>query len=310
MNTDDIGKLSNWWNEHYSLIADFNLTEKEFLGSKENRKCRFCGRSEPEVKFRKIAHAIPESIENINLFSNYECDDCNKKFGDTIESDFSNYLFPGRIASRILGKKGTISYKYDDKNRIDVKKECWNIKTEYGMNLVEEIDNNTLRINIKRQPYVPINVYKALVKMALTVMPEEEIENFVDTIKWLQNDKKSVEDCFGQTVISRFFPGIEKFPFIKASLFKRKNNTDITPAYQFLLCFSNYYFQIVVPCFKKDIHLDGKSISLKVVPTFLDFIETKKSGNLIDFSSHTKVYNEIVPIEMHYERKENSLIEL
>ena len=139
MNTDDIGKLSNWWNEHYSLIADFNLTEKEFLGSKENRKCRFCGRSEPEVKFRKIAHAIPESIENINLFSNYECDDCNKKFGDTIESDFSNYLFPGRIASRILGKKGTISYKYDDKNRIDVKKECWNIKTEYGMNLVEEI---------------------------------------------------------------------------------------------------------------------------------------------------------------------------
>lgn len=153
-------------------------------------------------------------------------------------------------------------------------------------------------------------MYKALVKMALTVMPEEEIENFVDTIKWLQNDKKSVEDCFGQTVISRFFPGIEKFPFIKASLFKRKNNTDITPAYQFLLCFSNYYFQIVVPCFKKDIHLDGKSISLKVVPTFLDFIETKKSGNLIDFSSHTKVYNEIVPIEMHYERKENSLIEL
>lgn len=307
MNTEDVGKLSNWWNEHYSLIADFNLTEKEFLGPKENRKCRFCGRSEPEVKFRKIAHAIPESIENNNLFSNYECDVCNKEFGDTIESDFSNYLFPGRIASCILGKKGTITYKFNDNNRIDVQNGKWNITTDNTVKLIEEIDDHTLQFNIKRQPYIPINVYKALVKMALTVMPEEEIVNFEDTIKWLQNDKNSVEDCFGQTVISRFFPGIEKFPFIKASLFKRKNDTDITPAYQFLLCFSNYYFQIVVPCFKKDIHLDGKTFSFRVFPTPLDYLETQKSGGLLNFSSHTRICNEEIPIQMHFERKEMSI---
>lgn len=307
MNTEEIGKLLNWWNDNYSLIADFNLTEKEFLGPKENRKCRFCGKSEPIVKFRKIAHAIPESIENINLFSNYECDECNKKFGDTIESDFSNYLFPGKIASCLLGKKGTITYKFNDNNRIDVKNGIWNIKTDGSVKLVEEIDEHTLQFNIKRQPYVPINVYKALVKMALTIMPETEIEFFEDTIRWLQNDKTTIEDCFGQSVISQFFPSVEKFPFIKASLFKRKGDTEITPAYQFLLCFSNYYFQIVVPCFKKDIHLDGKKISFRVVPTPLDVHETNKSGGLLDFSSHTKICNEDAPIQMHYERKEMSI---
>lgn len=304
MNTEDIGNLLNWWNENYTMVADFNLTEKEFLGSKENRKCRFCGRSEPEVKFRKIAHAIPESIENNNIFSNYECDECNKKFGDTIESDFSNYLFPGRIASCILGKKGTITYKVDDNNRIDVQNENWQIKSDGSIKLLEEIDENTLQFNLKRQPYVPINVYKALVKMALTVMPEDEICNFGETIKWLQTDKPSIEDCFGQNIISRFFPGIEKFPFIKASLFKRKNDEEIIPAYQFLLCFSNYYFQIVVPCFKKDIHLDEKTFSFKVFPTPLDFSLSKKSGGVLNLSSHTRICGEEAPIQMHYERKE------
>lgn len=307
MNIEDIGNLLNWWNENYTMIADFNLTEKEFLGSKENRKCRFCGRSEPDVKFRKIAHAIPESIENINLFSNYECDECNKKFGDTIESDFSNYLFPGRIASCILGKKGTITYKFNDNNRIDVQNGNWNIITDGSVKLVEEIDDHTLQFNLRRQPYVPINVYKALVKMAITVMPESEIEYFDETIQWLQNEKPTIEDCFGQCVISRFFPGVERFPFIKASLFKRKNDSEITPAYQFLLYFSNYYFQIVVPCFKKDVHLDGKTFSFRVFPTPLDYSETKKSGGLLDFSSHTKICNEDAPIQMHYERKELSI---
>ena len=105
MDIDKIQDLLNWWNDNYTLIADYDLTEKKYLGDSQNKICRFCGRKEPEVHFRKIAHAIPESLENINLFTNYECDECNHKFGNTIEDHLNKYLFPNRIASCILGKK-------------------------------------------------------------------------------------------------------------------------------------------------------------------------------------------------------------
>ncbi|BDC97289.1 HNH endonuclease [Treponema saccharophilum] len=312
MELDKIQDLSTWWNDNYTLIADYDLTEKKYLGDSQNKICRFCGRKEPEVHFRKIAHAIPESLENINLFTNYECDECNHKFGNTIEDHLNKYLFPNRIASCILGKRGTITYKHPifGDNRIDVTNGHWDVKTDGKVELVQQIDEHTLQINLTRQTYIPVNVYKALVKMAISIVPESEISNFDNTIKWLQSDERAIEDYFGKFVIMRFFPGLERFPYIKASLFKRKDDSLITPAYQFFICFSNYYFQIVVPCFKKDKQLDRKRFSFRAIPTPLDFSQSIKGSGLLDFSSHEPIKNEEAPIQMHFETSEMSIGEI
>lgn len=42
-------------------------------------RCRFCGQADAR-KFRKVAHALPESLSNKWLVSLDECDDCNAMF--------------------------------------------------------------------------------------------------------------------------------------------------------------------------------------------------------------------------------------
>ena len=94
------------------------------------------------------------------------------------------------------------------------------------------------------------------------------------------------------------------------NLFKRKDDSLITPAYQFFISFSNYSFQIVVPCFKKDKQLDGKRFSFRAIPTPLDFSQSIKGSGLLDFSSHEPIKNQEAPIQMHFEFSEMSIGEI
>ena len=103
----------NFYNQHYDPLV-WHLhsgMNKRVLGNKENQVCRFCGKSKPEVLFRSEAHAIPESLGNKILFTNYECDTCNKFFGETIENDFGKWSKPYRTFARIRGKKGVPTLK-------------------------------------------------------------------------------------------------------------------------------------------------------------------------------------------------------
>ena len=305
MTGEQIASHLNYWNENYQVIADHNLDEKSFLGRKE-MICRFCNKSSPEVTFHNLAHAIPECLDNNKLFSHYECDKCNHEFGNTLEDHFSKYLFPFRVASCILGKKGRISYKLDDNNRIDVTEGKWDILESKKESIVKEIDEHTLQFNFVRQTYKPIMVYKTLVKMAISILPENELSFFQKTIDWLKKDDKAIEDYFGQFIIFRFYAGLSKFPFIKTTLFKKKREDLEIPYSQMLLAFSNYSFQFIVPCFERDKILNGKTINFRGIPTPFDLKsepEIRIGSGLINLLSSEYKINEVVPIDMYFESK-------
>lgn len=86
--------LAAYYEERYQIAAAWSVRpeDKIFLGDKDGRKCRFCGRAKPEVSFRKEAHALPESIGNESLFTYYECDTCNQAFGEGCENDFGKLV--------------------------------------------------------------------------------------------------------------------------------------------------------------------------------------------------------------------------
>lgn len=305
MDKDRLYNHLKWWEENYSIIFDCNILEKIKLGNIGD-KCRFCGKSYPEVTFRNIAHAIPELLDNDKLFSFYECDICNHKFGETIEDHFSKYLFPYRVGSLILGKKGKISYKVDEKNRLDVSDGHFNVRESTTGSIFENVDDHTCILKIKRQTYIPIMVYKALVKIALTAIPDEELYNLHNTIEWLSKKEKSIEDFFGQFVMMRFFAGQKPFPYMKIIIFKRIRDDIEKPMYQIALNFNNYNFQYIIPCILKDGNLNGKVINIRSFPTFLDIGDypNQIGYGLLDLSSHIPVKNEIHPVEMHYESKQ------
>lgn len=85
----------------YEMIGhSFGLEfTKARLKPKHERKCRFCGRSYPEAKFKSDAHLIPESLGNTMLFSDFECDHCNNYFGTTYDDHLANYVGLSRIMS-------------------------------------------------------------------------------------------------------------------------------------------------------------------------------------------------------------------
>jgi hypothetical protein len=98
-----VGEAFRFYEESYDGLGQWILApgKRVFLGVKDNRCCRFCGKRSPEVSFRQDAHAISELMGNKSLFTYYECDACNKLFGDGIETDFGNWSKPMRTLARI-----------------------------------------------------------------------------------------------------------------------------------------------------------------------------------------------------------------
>ena len=104
--------------EGYETIVKYlHIEEKDNIEvhgqkvEKEKRICLFCGRTMPEVKFSKIAHAVSETIGNKSLFSHFECNQCNEAFGDFFEDSLGKYLLPFKIVSQIYGKKNRLIAK-------------------------------------------------------------------------------------------------------------------------------------------------------------------------------------------------------
>ncbi len=199
-----LAKNRNWFDRHYDIVSHLALgpnSERVHLGDKTKRVCRYCGLAEPEVEFKKLAHAIPDQVGNDWLFDHEECDDCNEHFAKWVEDDFAKWTLPWRSMGRIKGKKGIPSHKSNDKKfRIDATKEQPNqealgeniprpdLKIQLGLNDARyELDeaSNTVKLTLERQPYVPMGVFKCLVKMAVAVMPPEERQRCAHLKRWI-----------------------------------------------------------------------------------------------------------------------------
>lgn len=176
----------------YNIYAWFQGKDYTYIGEpdKRIRKCRFCGKSHPEVKFKKKAHAISESLGNTKLFNNEECDNCNHNFGITIEQDFFNHLSVYYYTFHPKGKGGLRKFNgetFSIDNKGDRK---ITIKTNIKSPSIEEIANEGLHLSLSesRISFVKQNVYKCLCKYAVSFIDSKYINRFQQTIDWLRTD--------------------------------------------------------------------------------------------------------------------------
>jgi hypothetical protein len=234
--------------------------------------CRFCARTVPEVTFRREAHAIPELVGNRTLVSLYECDDCNSRFSG-FEDDFGKLTLAERVAGQVLGKAGVPSAKAGrGRSRIDMGVSGFRIEEQQGDPIAEvDFKAKTLTITIAPQPYRPLGVFKALMKMALSLMDENDLQEVPEVLRWLlapdlityRVGDGSLYSCF-----RTFTPGPAPFAATRAVLLRRRGPEVQGPAFIFVLAFGNSSFQVVVPAPQRDRHLIGKTIELRQVPVF------------------------------------------
>lgn len=234
----------------------------KYLGNKNNRRCRFCDKCEPEVSFHKLAHAFPESIGNHALATYYECDECNSFFGKVLENNYNQFFGFFHNVLQISGKRGIPSCNYkvpcekrdescseycirmgiDEKGRPFIK-QCKNVNSQYI-----SLKKDSILIQKPIGKCVPIAVYKTLVKMALTVMPQEELPLFSETISWIREEKQRnfYKNC-RLLIRYKMIPGynITKYPHYV--LYKRRKDVWNKPYILFNLTYGCYSLLIEVP---------------------------------------------------------------
>jgi len=231
------------------------------LGSPQNKKCRFCGKDEKEVNFKDTAHVFPESIGNNVLASNYECDICNQYFGNTIENEYGNFFSLYHSIMQIKGKRGVpeCSFKIPCSKRTD---ECADhcfklsfINDKLTISVCENVDHqyvnlsdNSITISKPVGKCCPIAVFKTIAKMAITVMPIEELPFFTDTIKWIRNPEHS--NLYNDKKLLVRYQTISGFNVTKYPhyfLFRRKKDVLDKPYMLFNLTYGCFSLFIEVP---------------------------------------------------------------
>lgn len=167
-----------------------SLKKKRYFGKRES--CIF-GCETPT--FRNKSHALPK-LFNSNIINLDECDECNRIFGDSIDSLIGEYVRPWLP----LTSYGA-TYK-DSGIRIEN-------TIEKGQ--IININPNDIRIDhIRKMLIFPIHrpeissteLLRAFAKYAVSLMPRSEMENLKETIKWIKDPKKNTLNLENHTIIS------------------------------------------------------------------------------------------------------------
>jgi hypothetical protein len=282
----------------YYVIVNYHLDDslKTAIYLDDNSKrCRFCGNSYPKVSFNNEAHTIPEFTGNKMLFSNYECDNCNMKFS-RLETQMANLMHLSHVIFSVPGKKGSV--KYVESNSVQISSNGHHIKFNQIDDKNLNYDNELRKIEIKqRMPtYTPIAVYKCLTKMALTIMPKEELPFFERTLDWINNKKHNSIKFDGLWLIYTTFSSRFRFPYVSTILCKKVDSSNLELPYMiFRLAYANFSFQIFLPLCSLDNRISFDTHQLPYIPHLIDLVNgfEYSKREFIDFSSWEKNSNSI-----------------
>lgn len=307
----EIAAAADIYDRHYAGMEPLFLRpgEKIELGDARDRVCRFCGQCEPETTFRLKAHAIPEALGNKSIFTNYECDQCNQAFGKGIENDLGNWSKPSRTFARISGKNGVPTLKKSGPGP------AWRI--EYGQTgfviehyerdpvFVVDDDKKQIRFELTRDPYTPVAVLKAFVKIGLTLLPAEELTNFTEALAWIREPDHTKGLVKQFPALWTFQPGPMRSDLIVAMLMRRRAGVTNMPYAFLVLAYGNDVFQVFLPSPKQDAGIAGQTVSFPAfpVPGGLDPSRYGKPRTmLVDLTGRTLVRGELLPIAIGFDQ--------
>lgn len=267
---------ADFYDKHYAASEPIMLSPgmpKLTLGNPQQpRRCRFCGKSEPEVTFKDDAHALPAAFVKSGLHSHYECDACNHLFGEGIENQLGNWSKPLRTLSRIKGRNGvpTIKQPGPDKGwRIEYSETTGFDLKEYEDNPVFTVDEEAkqLRFELHRDTYIPVAVLKVLVKIGLTLLPDDETQHFTEAFQWIRDPDHSKPFLSQFPVLRTFIPGPMPNDLMMLMILRRRRTVTNVPYAFYVLGFGNIVLQVFLPSPSQDQSINGQTLDLRPFPT-------------------------------------------
>lgn len=302
INTDSINQFV--FEDISKILADYDIIvskrvpvnsenlDKEFLKDLETKKCRFCKKTYPDVKFKKEAHAIPEFMGNNLLFSKFECDSCNSYFSK-FENEMANYMLPHSTLGGIKGKKGIPKYKLKGQPSMERTADFISIKNmPYSILKIDGIQE--IQLDLKRPTYIPDFIYRCLIKICLSIIPQSKLPSYQETIRWLMDI--NLETKLNSSMLMSIYSSENHMGEIVCTLLKLKDDSKKNYMNSiFFLSYGNFAFQTFLPYSleeKLNIPLDAYPF---IIPTSLDLhLKDERPYKIVDLQSKEKQVNESV----------------
>jgi hypothetical protein len=279
--------------DKFERINSTENFEKKFIRNIE-KTCKFCSKSTMETTFENVPHIIPELFGKNNFTSNEECDNCNELFG-RFETDLANYVSPYQTLIGLKTKKKIPIFQgRNDENQrsILIKNINGNPHFYFGKNISDfnyDYQNNHLNVTLQKKKFVPINVYKGLVKIGLSLCSDIELESYRKTIKWLSQKEDNIQSITYDIPLlllrTRFSNKYYSKP--SAVLFKRKTSI-IENTYRPNLCLIVYsgilVFQIFIPFCKETENINPQQYKFEydLFPAFVFNVDFSKDQEKIE----------------------------
>lgn len=243
------------FSKSYELInVDFaNETDNPNNFKNKSGKCKFCNPFNSVAKFTKKSHTIPQFLGNQSSISDFECDNCNDLFGE-YENQFSKFFGHIITINGTKGKRGIPdSASADNKTIAYGRRIADNVSgIAFGHNKTDlknikfDPKNKNFSLVTKTEKYIPLSIYKALLKMAVGLMPEKYLEENINVLEFLR-DKKHAKFSSKPLIKLVLFSLSKHYERTSILLFKRLEKVKDLPPFLFVLLYEQFMFQILIP---------------------------------------------------------------
>jgi hypothetical protein len=265
--------LLDFWNK-FELVNSSKSYEPTKVKS---NICRYCNRTFKETTFNQNTHLLPELIGENNILTFDECDICNKLFSD-YESSFSIFIRPYITLLGVKGKKKIPKFQSRTVNRNEetrtILKHREGNEKELHIQTLDDYtinaDTKTFDIVFRKPPFVPLKIYKSLLKIGLSLLPKEFDNANKQSFAWLTERQEHLEFihfAFITSLKRKYFAT----PF--AELYRAKKlviGKSEFPEHVLILYFANQIIQIFLPFSDelKKVHNGNRTLSLDLFPAF------------------------------------------
>ncbi len=212
----------------------------------EPGRCRYCG-TDDRRSFKSAAHTFPEALGNNWVFSLDECDDCNHRFG-FYESALVSSVGPLLTLGGVKGKNNHVRQTGRSAGPIYVR----HTRDPGGTRRISAfVDTGSaalpplgmdpctgescLTLPVANERFRPRWAYKALNKIAYSLLPNEERPNYEQLRLWLLDLNDAVD--FPVLEVAMSYAMVGNAPeLVSGTLLRRKDPTSNVPHILFVMC--------------------------------------------------------------------------
>lgn len=224
--------------------------DRTYIGRKG--VCRYCGCKDAS-KFKNVSHTFPESLGNKWIVSLDECDGCNKVFS-VYDDALSNSVSPFLTLGGVKGKENKIRQTGRSRGMSVMSRQAPNAPSRIsilirGVNASEHVFTDPATGNIRMVypvagvPFKPRHAYKALVKMAIALLPEDELENYKKLRAWILDPNDN--NCCSLLEVGLSFASVGNAPPLAVGvLLRRTEEQDLRPRIVFVFSAGSVCLQI------------------------------------------------------------------